>query len=95
VNDFIIDLDNVWKWCKFSRKDVGKRILENNFTEGVDYTISLHDSVESNNSRGGDHRSELILTFKMFLLERKKFVNTMLDWKRSFMKPMQKKMKSW
>ena len=27
--DFIIDLDNVWKWCGFSRKDKGTRLLKN------------------------------------------------------------------
>ena len=37
--DFVIDFDNVWKWCGFSRKDPAKRLLEKNFTIDIDYII--------------------------------------------------------
>ena len=30
-NEFIIDLDDVWKWLGFSRKDPAKRLLDNEF----------------------------------------------------------------
>ena len=29
-NDFVIDLDNVWKWLEFSQKSRGKELLEKN-----------------------------------------------------------------
>jgi phage anti-repressor protein len=35
--DFVIDLDDVWKWCGFTRKDHCKRTLEKHFTVDVDY----------------------------------------------------------
>lgn len=31
--EFIIDLDNVWKWIGFSRKDPAKVVLEKNFVK--------------------------------------------------------------
>ena len=30
-NDFVIDLDNVWKWLDFGQKDSAKRVIEKNF----------------------------------------------------------------
>jgi phage anti-repressor protein len=38
--DFVIDLDNVWKWLGFSRKDPAKRILEKHFTVDIDFIVS-------------------------------------------------------
>jgi hypothetical protein len=35
--DFVIDLDNVWKWCGFTRRDNCKRTLEKHFTLDIDY----------------------------------------------------------
>jgi hypothetical protein len=36
-NDYIIDLDDIWKWIGFSRKDPAKRLLFTQFKEGVHY----------------------------------------------------------
>ena len=36
-NDYVINFDDVWKWCGFSRKDPAKRVLEKNFTIDIDY----------------------------------------------------------
>jgi len=41
INDFIINLDNVWKWLGFSTKTHSKRLLENKFIVGKDYKILL------------------------------------------------------
>ena len=41
-DEFCIDLDNIWKWIGFTRKDNAKRLLLNpkfNFEESVDYLI--------------------------------------------------------
>ena len=39
--DFIIDLDNIWKWLGFSRKDNCKTVLLKHFTKEIDYKILL------------------------------------------------------
>jgi hypothetical protein len=39
--DFIVDLDNIWKWLGFTQKIDAKRLLEKNFNLDVDYKISL------------------------------------------------------
>jgi hypothetical protein len=39
TTDFVIDFEDVWKWCGFSRKDHAKRILEKHFIIDVDYKV--------------------------------------------------------
>jgi hypothetical protein len=39
--DFVIDFNDVWKWCGFSRKSDGKKVLEKHFVEGVDYNVEI------------------------------------------------------
>jgi hypothetical protein len=38
-NDFVIDMDNVWKWLDFSRKDFCKKVLDKHFIENVDFIV--------------------------------------------------------
>ena len=38
-NDFVVNLDNVWKFIGFSNKANGKRLLKQHFTENRDYKI--------------------------------------------------------
>ena len=40
-NDFVIELDNVWKWLEFSNKAHGKTVLTKNFTVNLDYIFLL------------------------------------------------------
>ena len=40
-NDFVIDLDNVWKWLDFSQKIKAKQMLEKNFTINKDYKLLI------------------------------------------------------
>lgn len=35
--DFVVDFEFVWKWCGFTRKDSGKKLLEKDFTKDIDY----------------------------------------------------------
>ena len=77
--DFVIDLDDVWKWIGFSQKDKAKRLLEKNFTIGVDYKL-LHtplgkqnnDEINSDinkqnkDTRGGHNIKKIMLTVKTF-----------------------------
>jgi hypothetical protein len=37
--DFVIDFTDVWKWCGFTRKEEGKRLLKNHFVLDIDYKI--------------------------------------------------------
>jgi hypothetical protein len=41
TKDYIIDFDNVWKWCGCSRKDNAKTTLVNNFKLFHDYKILM------------------------------------------------------
>jgi hypothetical protein len=38
--DFVIDLDKVWKWIGFSRKDHAKTLLLKHFTKDIDFIVS-------------------------------------------------------
>lgn len=69
--DFIIDLDNVWKWVGFSRKDPAKRLLEKSFTLNIDYKIVFHPNVEQD-LHGGHNKEQILMniqTFKKFCLK--------------------------
>jgi hypothetical protein len=83
-NDFVIDLDNVWKWVGFGYKHKAKILLENNFKRNKDY-ICLHNHmvVQTNiapepsgakkeNTRGGHNKEKIMLnmeTFKKYCLK--------------------------
>ena len=69
--DFIIDLDNIWKWIGFSRKDPAKRLLDKYFVKDIDYKIMTHPTVEQN-QHGGQNKEQILLTvncFKKFCLK--------------------------
>lgn len=79
TNDFVIDLDNVWKWIGFSYKHKAKLLLEKNFVIDTDYKILPNlkveqkiDEEEKKENRGG-HNKEIIMmninTFKKFCLK--------------------------
>jgi phage anti-repressor protein len=70
-NDFVVDLDNVWKWLGFARKDPAKRVLEKHFTKDVDYKVALHNLVERKNEGGFNKESILmnVNTFKKLCLK--------------------------
>jgi hypothetical protein len=60
-NDFVIDLDNVWKWLGFQQKYHAKYLLEKQFTINCDYKIFApeHSGVKKG-TRGG-HNKEIIM----------------------------------
>jgi len=45
-SDFVIDLDDVWKWLEFSTKQKAKMLLENHFVKDTDYITSLNPQVK-------------------------------------------------
>jgi hypothetical protein len=71
--DFIIDLDNVWKWLGFSIKQKAKLLLEKNFIINQDYQFLLNLQVKQSNQGKGGHNKEIIMmnvdTFKRFCLK--------------------------
>ncbi len=65
TKEFIINLDDIWKWLGFSRKDPAKRVLQKHFSQNVDYKIALHNSVERKND-GGYNKEHILLTVETF-----------------------------
>lgn len=39
TNDFVVNLENIWKFIGFSNKANGKRLLKQHFTENKDYKL--------------------------------------------------------
>lgn len=72
-NDFIIDLDNVWKWLDFGQKDSAKRVIEKNFFINKDYKIFGPQVGGAKKESRGGHNKEIIMlnieTFKKFCLK--------------------------
>jgi hypothetical protein len=83
--DFVIDLDNVWKWLGFNQKFNAKRLLENLFTINKDYKVLLlfteeqkkqnllsQSTQQKSDHRGGHNKETIMLnidTFKKFCLK--------------------------
>ena len=67
--DFIIDLDNVWRWLGFSQKIRAKELLERNFKLDIDYKCLLSlDVKQTNTGRGGHNKEKIMLNIKTFKL---------------------------
>jgi len=72
-NDFVIDLDNVWKWLGFSSKHKAKELLNKSFILDKDYKILLTQTGEQKTpNHGGNNKQTILLnidTFKKFCLK--------------------------
>jgi hypothetical protein len=76
--DFVVDLDDVWRWLEFSQKFNAIRILEANFKVDVDYkniTASTSDSDDEHSTNqdkpkkhGGHNKQTIKLTIRCFKL---------------------------
>lgn len=74
TNDFVIDLDEVWKWLGFGQKDSTKRLLDKHFTNDVDYKVLPRQSAEQSEqtenavkkSRGGHNKETIMLSVRTF-----------------------------
>ena len=72
-NDFVIDLDKIWKWLGFSQKVNAKTLLEKQFIIDKDYIKSLLlQQKQTPQTKGGQNREIFMLnieTFKKFCLK--------------------------
>jgi len=67
--DFVIELENVWKWLGFSRKEECKRVLTKYFTQDVNYKIVLRQPAENPNTHinvGGRPKEHILMTINTF-----------------------------
>ena len=73
TNDFVIDLDTVWKWMGFQSKYNAKRVLERNFTIEKDYKNPLRPPAKQTTHVKGGHNKEIFMlnvkTFKSLCLK--------------------------
>jgi len=68
-SEFVIDLDNVWKWIGFSQKVKAKVLLEKYFIINNDYKILLsHAGKQDFHTHGGNNKEIIMLTIKTFKL---------------------------
>ena len=71
--DFVIDLDNVWRWLGFASKFNSKRLLEKCFIIEKDYKILLPTHEKQDVTTHGGHNKETIMlnidTFKKFCMK--------------------------
>ena len=74
TNDFVIDLDNVWKWLGFKLKENAKRIITKHFIINIDFkNLASQERLASLNSeKWGGHNKQFVMmnikTFKLFCL---------------------------
>ena len=71
--DYLINLDDIYKWIGFSRKSDAKKLLINSFNENKDYKILLRRSPQQDyNQHGGNNKEQIMLTiicFKKFCMK--------------------------
>ena len=66
--DFVIDLDDVWKFIGFNQKIKAAALLEKNFTLDIDYKCLLSQPGEQKKGRGGHNKQIIMMNIKTFKL---------------------------
>jgi hypothetical protein len=75
TSDFVIDLDNIWKWLEFKQKVNAKVLLEKHFKIEIDYKnlLLLQQKQDNDHKKHGGHNKEKIMltvkTFKLFCIK--------------------------
>ena len=64
--DFVISLDNVWKWVGFFRKDAAKKVFLKHFIENVDYIINKNIPPIGGKPQGGRPEETILMTIRTF-----------------------------
>jgi len=65
-DEFIIDLDNIWKWLGFQSKFNSKRLLETQFIINKDYILLSPTAKQSSHIKGGHNKETFMLNIKTF-----------------------------
>lgn len=68
-NDYVIELNNVWRWLGFSRIDHCKTVLEKHFIKDTDYKIvfpQLRENLTEIKNQGGRPKETILLNIKTF-----------------------------
>lgn len=71
TTDYVVDLDNVWKWLGFSNKQNAKILLEKHFIKDKDYLL-MCQAKQTTETRGGHNKQIIkfnIKTFKLLCLK--------------------------
>ena len=66
--DFVIDLDDIWKWLGFHAKQNAKILLEKNFIKDKDYILLMLQDKQTNETRGGHNKQTFLLNIRCFKL---------------------------
>ena len=64
--DFIIDMDDVWKWLGFSRRDNCKRVIEKHFTGDTDYLLLNSAEQVKTNGGAGLNKEKVVMNVETF-----------------------------
>lgn len=67
--DFVVDLNNIWRWLGFTQKYNAERMLELNFKIGIDYNkLAPHFGGASSEQKqhGGHNKQIVMMTIKCF-----------------------------
>jgi hypothetical protein len=70
--DFVVDLDDIWKWLGFSTKQNSERVLEKHFKLDIDYKTAYQfgtagfEEFKLNKQNGGQNIKKILLTIKCF-----------------------------
>lgn len=65
-NDFIIDLDNVWRWLDFQQKYHAKHLLEKHYKINIDYKVFAPEASGAKKGRGGHNKETIVMNIKTF-----------------------------
>lgn len=69
INDYVIDLDDIWRWLGFSQKNNAKMLLEKQFKIDIDYKkLLLLKQKNPPSIKGGRNRETFMLNIKTFKL---------------------------
>ena len=66
TNDYVIDLDNVWKWLGFSQKVNAKILLEKHFVIDKDYIKSISIEKKQTKGSGGHNKEHFLMNIRTF-----------------------------
>lgn len=72
ITDFIINLDDVWKWLGYNQKADAKRAMEKYFIIDTDYNNLLINNNEQKKGHGGHNKETILMTiytFKLFCIK--------------------------